>query len=63
MISSVAFLGGAVLPCRSDQDGEQDDEFAIDEDDERGERQRARRAGKAPSGKAKKGEKDPWYEA
>lgn len=46
---------------RTQQDVEQDDEFALDEDDDRGDRQRARRAGKAQSGKGKnKGEKDPW---
>ncbi|CAM9574625.1 unnamed protein product [Ascophyllum nodosum] len=43
--------------------GEQDDEFALDEDDERVDRQRARRSGKAPGSKSKlKGEKDPWKE-
>lgn len=44
------------------QGGEQDDEFALDEDEERGDRQRGRsRAGKLPGSKSKvKGEKDPW---
>lgn len=43
------------------QGGEQDDEFALDEDDERGDRQRARRSGKAPGSKGKnKGEIDKW---
>jgi len=44
------------------QGGEQDDEFALDEDEERGERPRGRsRASKAPGSKGKnKGEKDPW---
>lgn len=45
------------------QGGEQDDEFALDEDDERGDgRQRGRsRAAKAAGSKGKnKGEKDPW---
>ncbi|CAN0245737.1 unnamed protein product [Ectocarpus sp. 12 AP-2014] len=47
-----------------DHGGEQDDEFALDEDDERGDRPRGRsRAGKAPGNKSKnKGEKDPWKE-
>eukprot|EP00904_Undaria_pinnatifida_P009576 jgi/Undpi1/5749/HiC_scaffold_2.g01023.m1 len=46
-----------------DQGGEQDDEFALDEDDERGDRQRARRSGKAPGSKGKnKGEIDKWKE-
>lgn len=43
------------------QGGEQDDEFALDEDDERGDRNRARRSGKAPGSKGKnKGETDRW---
>ncbi|CAN0363103.1 unnamed protein product [Pylaiella littoralis] len=47
-----------------DQGGDQDDEFALDEDDDRGDRQRGRsRVGKAPSNKGKnKGEKDVWKE-
>lgn len=48
--------------CRCFQGGDQDDEFALDEDDDRGDRQRGRsRVGKAPSNKGKnKGEKDVW---
>lgn len=42
------------------QDNEQDDEFGLDEDDERGAGQRARRGGKPLNGKGKKGLKDPW---
>ncbi|CAM9653167.1 unnamed protein product [Sphacelaria rigidula] len=45
-----------------EQNNEQDDEFGLDEDDERVGAQRARRSGKPLTGKLKKGEKDPWKE-
>lgn len=44
-----------------EQNNEQDDEFGLDEDDERVGAQRARRSGKPLTGKLKKGEKDPWW--
>lgn len=46
---------------RIEQNNEQDDEFGLDEDDERVGAQRARRSGKPLTGKLKKGEKDPWW--
>lgn len=69
--SRVVFLGhtpiwprlGRLCSVRLDadkQNNEQDDEFGLDEDDERGVGQRARRSGKPLTGKLKKGEKDPW---